>query len=465
MTFDRPLDCFVTDAQAAGLPIIPVRPATLDTVLAGLGGPAASAAQACGFAAQEGRVHLFHGDDGLAGALFGLGETHDPFVWGALASALPPLVWALPSGPEAAQAAFGFAAGAYRFDALHHRPSGARPRLVQPAGADTAWALQEARSTWLVRDLVNMPASHLGPLELARIAKTLMEARGAHAELIEGAALAENYPAVAAVGAGSTRAPCVLHATWQSATAPADAPLVSLCGKGVCFDTGGYDIKPSAGMLRMKKDMGGAAIALGLACLIMQADLPIRLELQLGCAENMISGHAFRPSDVILTRSGLSVEVGNTDAEGRLVLCDLLTRACASSPDILLDFATLTGAARVALGPDLPAMFTNSEALARMFQDASVDVHDPVWRLPLWSGYNSWLDSHVADLNNVSEKAHAGAISAALFLQRFVCPGTSWAHFDVYAWNDATRSGRPIGGEAQAMRAAFQGISRVVRPR
>jgi leucyl aminopeptidase len=240
---------------------------------------------------------------------------------------------------------------------------------------------------------------------------------------------------------------------WRGSRAAADAPLVSLCGKGVVFDTGGYDLKPSAMMLRMKKDMGGAAIVLGVARALMDADLPIRLAVRIGCVENSVSGHAMRPSDVIATRQGLSVEIGNTDAEGRLVLADLLAEACEEQPHLLIDCATLTGAARVALGPDIPAFFCNDDALAERLAAAGAQTHDPVWRLPLWDGYASWLDSPVADLNNVSVKPLAGAVTAALFLQRFVRPGTRWAHVDLYAWNDSARPGRPEGGEATGLRA------------
>ncbi|MBE7212311.1 MAG: leucyl aminopeptidase family protein, partial [Gluconacetobacter diazotrophicus] len=242
--------------------------------------------------------------------------------------------------------------------------------------------------------------------------------------------------------------------------APADAPLLSLCGKGVCFDTGGYDLKQPAGMLRMKKDMGGAAICLALARVVVALDLPVRLELRLGCVENSVSGRAMRPSDVIRTRAGLSVEVGNTDAEGRLVLCDLLGEAAEAHPALLLDVATLTGAARVALGPDLPALFTDDDTLAAHLLAAGAERFDPLWRLPLWGGYDEWLRSAVADLNNVSSKPMAGAVTAALFLRRFVPAGTRWAHIDTYAWNDTARPGRPEGGEALGLRALLGGTLR-----
>ena len=313
-----------------------------------------------------------------------------------------------------------------------------------------------------MRDLINTPADRLGPAELAEALVTVAKAFGASATLVTGADLARDYPAVAAVGAGSDRPPVVATLRWQGPAAAADAPLVSLCGKGVCFDTGGYDLKTSAGMLRMKKDMGGAAMMLGLARMIMAADLPVRLVVRLGCVENSVSGHAMRPSDVLLTRRGLHVEVGNTDAEGRLVLCDLLAEASDEQPAVLLDAATLTGAARVALGPDLPAMFCNDERLAAAMLASGEACHDPVWRLPLWAGYDPWLSSKVADLVNVGSKPMAGAITAALFLQRFVTRPTPWLHLDAYAWNDSTAPGRPEGGEAQAIRAAFQAVSRFV---
>jgi leucyl aminopeptidase len=275
------------------------------------------------------------------------------------------------------------------------------------------------------------------------------------------AALEDAYPAIAAVGRGSARPPRVVTFHWRGSSATHDAPLVSLCGKGVCFDTGGYDLKPSAGMLRMKKDMGGAATVLGLARIIMQSDLPIRLAVRIGCVENSVSGTAMRPSDVIRTRSGLTVEVGNTDAEGRLVLCDLLHEASAEKPSLLVDCATLTGAARVALGPDLPALFCNDDRMAEALLRHGNLVHDPLWRLPLWPGYDDWLKSPVADLNNVGSKPLAGSIVAALYLQRFVTVDVPWMHIDLYAWNDQSRPGRPEGGESMSMRALFALVGEV----
>ena len=462
---ERVPECLLRDREsAAALPIHAVRPAALPQLLARLPSGQTTFLQACGFNAKAGQTMLLPGGDtGLGGAVLGLGELEGPHVFGALPAALPSgTVWQLATGAaDPAEAVLGYALGAYRFELLR-QPAPACARLVLPEAAGVSEAVSAARATWLARDLVNMPANLLGPAELARTALDVLQDAGAHVEVIAGAKLTKRYPVLDAVGAGSFRPPAVVIAHWVAEGAGQDAPLISLCGKGVCFDTGGYDLKPSAGMLRMKKDMGGAAIALGLARMIIDARLPVRLEVRLGCVENMVSGAAMRPLDVVRTRGNAAVEIGNTDAEGRLVLCDLLAEAAESIPAALLDFATLTGAARVALGPDLPALFSNNDVLADLFSSSGRIVHDPVWRLPLWDGYNSWLDSTAADLNNVSDKAQAGAIVAALFLQRFVPPGVRWAHFDVYAWNDVARPGRPAGGEAQSMRAAFHGLKQLV---
>jgi leucyl aminopeptidase len=469
VNYGRELECLAAENESEVLPFHAVRPEGLAAWLAGLPDAQAGFLRASGFSGKAGQVCLLPGDAGVSGAVFGLGSESGPHVYGALPTALPAgTVWRIGDGvSNRAECVFGFCLGAYRFQMLKTAdlpPETAR--LVVPRSdrhnPAVAAALSAARATWLARDLINSPANRLGPGELAEAAKSVLVRIGAHVNVITGESLAETYPALAAVGRGSLREPAVVVAQWRPEGVSDDAPLISICGKGVCFDTGGYDLKPAGGMLRMKKDMGGAAIALGLACMIIETRLPCRLELRLGCVENMISGDAMRPLDVLNTRKGLTVEVGNTDAEGRLVLCDLLAHACESGPDVLLDFATLTGAARVALGPDLPALFCNCDETASVFSDAGRDVHDPVWRLPLWSGYNYWLESDVSDLNNVTEKAYAGAIVAALFLHRFVSGGTRWAHFDVYGWNDASRPGRPGGGEAQGMRAAFAGLVRIV---
>ncbi len=416
-----------------------------------------------GFAARAGELVVGPAVGGGLFASLGLGHDVSPFAFGGLAAGLPEAsVWRLAEDApgqefDQATAVLGFALGAYHYEEFTN-PRRLPARLVLPEPRPKS-ALAVAAATWLVRDLINAPANILGPAELAAAAVGIASEFGAAATLTEGAALAARYPAIAAVGAGSARPPIVAHIGWAGSAAPPAAPLLALCGKGVCFDTGGLDLKPSAGMLRMKKDMGGAAVALGLARLVMEADLPVRLSLRLGCVENSVSAGAMRPLDVIRTRHGLAVEVGNTDAEGRLVLCDLLAEAAAENPALLMDFATLTGAARVALGPDLPALFCSDEAWAERLLAAGRAAHDPLWRLPLWDGYAGWLESPIADLNTVSTKPHGGAVVAALFLRRFVAPSVAWAHVDLYAWNDETRPGRPQGGEAQAMRAAFAAIA------
>jgi len=455
LAFDRDLDCIAGPLEPT-LPIHAVRPSGLEVLLAERPGCAEFIRQS-GFTAEPGALLLLPGEAGVAGAVFGLGTEAGPHGFGALPFALPAGAWSLVPGDfNMADAVLGFCLGAYSFDAFK-APRRAPARL---AADRQDGSLAAARAVWLVRDLVNTPANHLAPRDLAEVARQVGAAFGAACEIVEGADLQRDYPALAAVGAGSERPPAVALLSWSGTRAGDEAPLISLCGKGVVFDTGGYDLKPSAGMLRMKKDMGGGAMMLGLARMIMAADLPARLELRLGCVENSVSGRAMRPLDVLATRLGPTVEVGNTDAEGRLVLCDLLAQACERSPDVLMDAATLTGAARVALGPDLVALFSNDEAWAARVLEASERCHDPMWRLPLWSGYEGWLVSSVADISNVSSKPGAGAIIAALFLQRFVRTGVPWIHYDLYAWNDRARPGRPEGGEATGLRAAFSAVSK-----
>jgi leucyl aminopeptidase len=439
---------------AAALPIHAIRPAALVEFLATRPAGEANFLRAQQFSAAAQSLVLLPGATGIAGAVLGLGEDTSPFAFGGLAGALPSgSLWRIVPGDfSESDAALGFLLGAYRYDRLRPR---VKPVAQLERAGISARAIAQAEAIYLVRDLINTPANLLGPAELADAACSLATGFQAKVERISGAALAARYPALNAVGAGSDRPPEAIFFEWTSSRAAADAPLISLCGKGVCFDTGGYDLKPSAAMLRMKKDMGGAAIILGLARLIMGADLPVRLQVRIGCVENSVSGHAMRPSDVLQTHAGLSVEVGNTDAEGRLVLCDLLAEAAASSPHWLIDAATLTGAARVALGPDIPALFSNNATFAEAILMAGKTVHDPLWQLPLWDGYISWLDSNIADTNTVSSKPFAGAIVAALFLQRFVPDSVTWAHIDTYAWNDQARPGRPEGGEAQTLRALF----------
>jgi leucyl aminopeptidase len=445
---------------AAALPLYAVRPAGLEMFLGGLPEGQAARLRACSFDASPRKTEILTDASGLIGAVIGLGEDRSPYAFGDLARVLPAgSAWRFAPGDfKVSDAALGFLLGAYAYDRL--KPRSHAPAMLAPDAVDAA-VLATAEAIFFARDLINTPANLLGPAELAQAAAALAAEFGAVAEIIADDALSARYPAMAAVAAGSDRPGQAVIFAWKGSSSGAQAPLISLCGKGVCFDTGGYDLKPSAGMLKMKKDMGGAAILLGLARLIMARDLPVRLQVRIGCVENSISGHAMRPSDVLQTHAGKTVEVGNTDAEGRLVLCDLLSEAVEERPDWLIDAATLTGAARVALGPDLPALFCNDDKMAAAILAAGNGAHDPLWRLPLWQGYDGWLDSIVADFNTVSSKPFAGAIVAALFLQRFVAKkpfDVSWAHIDVYCWNDQSRPGRPEGGEAQSLRALFAAI-------
>jgi leucyl aminopeptidase len=444
--------------QTPSLPISAVRPVQLADFLAGLSDPDRAWLEAHGFAAAAQELVLIPGPTGPSGAVLGLGRDTSPHAYGGLAGRLPAgAAWHLAAGHDEANAVLGFCLGGYAFAAFKP-PRRPFALLVPPPGSEPAQEV--ARACFLVRDLVNTPANILGPAELADAAEALAAQFGATSSRIEGPALDAGYPAIAAVGRGSARPPVVVSFTWRGSAATDDSPLISLCGKGVVFDTGGYDLKPSAGMLRMKKDMGGAATVLGIARVLMQRDLNLRLAVRIGCVENSVSGSAMRPSDVIATRKGLTVEIGNTDAEGRLVLADLLTEAGDENPALLLDCATLTGAARVALGPDIPALFCTDEEFVTLLDRAGRDVNDPVWRLPLWDGYDSWLDSPIAHINNVSSKPFAGAMLGALFLRRFVPASVPWAHLDLYAWNDGDRPGRPEGGEAQALRAVCLAIER-----
>ena len=460
----RELDCLAAPGESS-VPVYAVRPEGVAALFDEMPAQAAAYARGTGFTGAANSIVLVPGRDGIGGAVLGLGDKGGPGPFGALAFGLPEgLAWRM-AGPvdSVEDATLAFCLGAYRFDTLKS-VADRKPSRLLPASEAAGESMMDrvaalAETAWFVRDLINLPANRLGPAELAEVSCAALRSLGAKVSVVEGADLETGYPLVAAVGAGSGRPPRVVKAEWQG-TQAADAPLVSLCGKGVCFDTGGYDVKPASGMLRMKKDMGGAAVALGVARLIMLARLPVRLELRLGCVENSISGNAMRPLDILRSRRGLTVAVANTDAEGRLVLADLLADASDAGPGLLIDFATLTGAARVALGPDVAAFFCNNDALAGEIETAARVAHDPVWRMPLHSGYDSWLDGDGCDLKNISDKPYAGAVTAALFLQRFLAPATPWAHFDLYGWNDSVRPGRPEGGEAQCMRAAFLAISR-----
>ncbi len=421
-----------------------------------------------GFRAKPGQfAFLLDGKGGPARVLAGVEAVEDIWSYAGLAEKLPAGSYRLdpePAAGAAKAAALGWALGSYDF-ARYRKPREELPRLLWPKQADKPGVRAAAEAVFLVRDLVNTPANDMGPAELAAAAQAIARRFGGKSTVTIGQQLLKkNYPAIHAVGRAAARAPRLVDLRWQG-PGGAKGPKITLVGKGVCFDTGGLDLKPASGMLLMKKDMGGAAHALALAQWIMAAQLPLRLRVLVPAVENSVSGEAYRPGDVIATRKGLSVEVGNTDAEGRIVLCDALAEAVTEKPDMLLDFATLTGAARVALGPELPALFSNDDALAEALLSCGLANGDPLWRLPLHRPYRQMLNSRVADINNVSSGGFAGAITAALFLQEFVPDDIAWAHIDLMAWNNAARPGRPLGGEAMTLRAAFAAIEARCRRR
>jgi leucyl aminopeptidase len=414
-------------------------------------------AAAIGFTGEAGKLALVPDEKGKLGrVLVGMSED-EAAMWAlaGLSESLPEGNYRFERGPEGGdptRLALGWALGTYAFTLYRDKKKEQRARLVWPEGADRGLAERLANAVCLARDLINTPASDLGPAELAEAAVTVAETCGAkHRVIIGDALLAENYPTIHAVGRASDRAPRLVDITWGDAK----APKVTLVGKGVCFDSGGLDLKPASGMKMMKKDMAGAAIMLGLAQAIMQGGLKVRLRVLLPCVENAVSGNAMRPLDIVKTRKGITVEIGNTDAEGRLILCDALAEACTEMPAVIVDAATLTGAARVALGPELPALFCNDDKLAAELIDNGKREDDPLWQMPLWRPYRKLLDSKAADINNVSDGPHAGAITAAIYLQEFVEPGIPWAHLDVMAWNTRARPGRPEGAEAQTLRAVY----------
>ncbi|MCW5629071.1 MAG: leucyl aminopeptidase family protein [Rhodoferax sp.] len=390
-------------------------------------------------------------DGALAQVLAGVAHADDPFALAALPSALPEGIYRLDDQGLALSpdiAALSWSLGAYSFDRYKARKR-APATLVLRTGEAAERGLLQAEAITMVRDLVNTPAEHMGPQDLARCAQALAKRHGARFHQVQGdALLKKNFPAIHAVGRASSRAPRLIELNWGKAR----HPLLSIVGKGVCFDSGGLDIKTPDGMRQMKKDMGGAAHALGLAAMVMALGLPVRLQLLIPAVENAIAGNAYRPGDVIRTRAGVQIEIGNTDAEGRVILCDALAYAVESRPDLIIDLATLTGAARVALGPQLPALFCRSMGTARQLVDLGLRIEDPMWHLPLWAPYRGGIESSVGDIVNTGRNAMAGAINAALFLERFVPEQQDWLHIDLFAWNDAARAGRPVGGEAQTIR-------------
>jgi leucyl aminopeptidase len=398
-------------------------------------------------------------DGGIAEVLVGVLNGQDLNSLAHLPLLLPPGDYTLCERGlplDAARVALGFALGSYQFG-RYRKPRREPARLLAPLGQYLDEIAALAQATTRTRDLVNTPTEDMGPAELGDVARAIAARFGAqYREWIGNELLDANFPAIHAVGRASHRAPRLLEVL---AGDPAH-PEVAIVGKGVCFDTGGLDIKPPDGMRHMKKDMGGAAHAIALAELLLARRLPIRLRLLVPAVENAISANAYRPGEVIRTRAGLSVEIDNTDAEGRVILCDALAYAAESKPALIVDFATLTGAARVALGPDLPALFGNDDALRDQLAAIGREVQDPLWPMPLWQPYLSMLESGIADLANAGPSKHAGAITAALYLQRFVPPTTPWLHLDTYAWNDGDRPGRPRGGEAMGLRAVYELLKR-----
>jgi leucyl aminopeptidase len=449
---------FETSPDVTAIPITFATKSTWETIHAALPAPARQFALANGFAAKPGAwLALPDADGRITQVLFGLDDPNskscDPFRPGALPGLLPPGVYRFANAPHDTRlAALAFALGSYRFT-RYRKADVSDVRLVPPGGVDTAEITGIADAAMLARDLVNTPSNDMGPAELALAAQTLAERFGASFTCIVGEGLLQqNFPLIHAVGMASSRAPRLIEVIWGD---PAH-PKVTLVGKGVCFDSGGLDLKPSSGMLIMKKDMGGAANVLALAQMVMEAKLKLRLRVLIPAVENAVAGNAFRPLDIFPSRKGLSVEIGNTDAEGRLVLADALAYADEEEPDLLIDMGTLTGAARVALGPDLPPFYTNDEALAQDVARCAREENDPLWRMPLWPPYDAWLDSKIANLNNAPSGGFAGSITCALFLQRFVERARSWLHLDIYAWTPTAKPARPEGGECQAARAIFK---------
>ena len=449
-------DCLLP--AGAREPAIPIAAVTEDSLPA-LKGHSSQWVKATGFAAVAGEVALVpDGKGGVAMVLIGLGARQSPgavpLLPGKLPAALPPGAYCLAAGfDDPALACLAWALGAYRFTRYRENATAPR-RLILPEGVDGQDIARIADGVYLARDLVNTPANDLGPTELAEAARDLAVRHGAvFSEVVGEALIADNLPLIHAVGAAASpqRAPRLIDLSWGKA----DAPKITVVGKGVAFDTGGLDVKPAIGMRLMKKDMGGAANALGLADMIMAAGLPVRLRVLVPAVENAISGGAFRPGDVFRSRRGLTVEIGNTDAEGRLILADALTLAGEEEPDLLVDLATLTSAARVALGPEIVPVYTADDELAADLARISKAVADPLWRMPLWPPYAKMTESKIADIANAGASPFAGSLTAALFLSRFVPEGVTWLHADIYAWNPATEPGRPEGGEAQAIRALY----------
>ena len=459
-------DAVVAATAEPATPIRLVAPAEAEAVVEALPPPLRAQAKLAKFRGRAGETLTLAGEAGPELVLAGVGEAGAAMALRALPVRLPPGLYALAprdgapaGGPSPGEAALAFALGAYRFDRYKKDRGEAGARLACPDGVDLAELRAVSHACALARDMINTPAADMGALQIETIAREVAEAFGATIAVTTGDDLIEaGYPAVHAVGRAATpeRAPRFIEIRWGEDGGEPGRPLVALIGKGVVFDTGGLDIKPAAGMRTMKKDMGGAAHALALGRMAMAAKLPIRLVVLLPVAENAIAGDAMRPGDVLNSRKGLTIEVGNTDAEGRLILADALARAAELEPDLTIDLATLTGAARTAVGPELAPFYTDDDALAGAIEAGARAAEDPVWRMPLWAPYDAALDSDIADLKNDPDAwAQAGSITAALFLKRFA-PAGAWAHFDIFAWNGRGRPGWPSGAEAQAIRGLFR---------
>ncbi|SDN92099.1 M17 family metallopeptidase [Afipia sp. GAS231] len=452
---------FETTPATPAIPITFATKTTWAAISKGLSEPARQFGLANDFTAKPGKCLILPAPDGqIAQVIFGIeddsSKSRDLFRPGSLPGLLPPGLYRFANAPHDVRlATLAFALGSYRFG-RYRKAEQPGVRLVPPDGVDVADIMRMAEAASLARDLINTPSNDMGPEELAQAAEALAKRYDASFKSIVGDELvAQNFPLIHAVGQASTRAPRLIDIGWGDTS----HPKVTLVGKGVCFDTGGLDLKPSSGMLIMKKDMGGAANVLALAQMVMDAKLKVRLRVLIPAVENAVAGNAFRPLDIFKSRKGPTVEIGNTDAEGRLVLADALALADEEKPDLLVDLGTLTGAARVALGPDLPPFYTNDEALAGDVAAHAKGENDPLWRLPLWPAYDSWLDSKVADINNAPSGGFAGSITCALFLQRFVSDTTRWLHVDIYGWTPSAKPARPEGGECQAARAIYKLLS------
>ncbi len=454
-------DCFIYGGRSDATPIVLVTSSNYSRATKKLSPLQIRWLEENAFSAKPGCLCAIPGDAGSVERYFvGIENIEDPFAIADLPRRLPAGEYALEGSgvrTNLESLAVGWGLGAYVFN--RYKKNGViKAKLKLPNSADHQRIQETVAATYRVRDLINTPAEDMMPLHLSSVVSELAQIHEAEfAEIVGDDLLAENYPCIHTVGRASVHPPRLIELQWGSDKHPA----VTLVGKGITFDSGGLDIKPAAGMRTMKKDMGGAAHAIGLAQLIMALELPVRLRLLVAAAENAISSNAFRPGDIIRTRSGITVEVDNTDAEGRLVLCDALCDACDEQPDFLIDFATLTGAARVAVGTEIAAFFSNDREIASLLRETGVQTYDPTWELPLHAGYESYLKSHVADVQNAASTPFGGAITAALYLQKFVDSNVRWLHFDIMAWNSRARNGRPIGGEAMGLRAMFAALEKL----